>query len=201
MSLKGSRRGMRSVARGALRAGAWLGAATLAAGTVQAQQSAGPESDEQDGVARSHRRGGSTARARIGHALHGAAARDSANDHARAARDHGSAKPADDARSPVDVARHHVHGRRGRRRLRRRREPARLHRQQRHLDRRRARQRAVQPHGSVQPRAARARLRREFRLHGRGLGRRLDQSRHEDAARHGGHRSRHRRRQRLVCVA
>ena len=49
MSLKGSRRGIRSVARGALRAGAWLGAATLAAGTVQAQQSAGPESDEQDG--------------------------------------------------------------------------------------------------------------------------------------------------------
>ena len=49
MSLKGSRRGIRSVARGALRAGAWLGAATLAAGTVQAQQNAGPESDEQDG--------------------------------------------------------------------------------------------------------------------------------------------------------
>jgi catecholate siderophore receptor len=38
MGCQSSRGGVRSVARGALRAGAWLGAATLAAGTVQAQK-------------------------------------------------------------------------------------------------------------------------------------------------------------------
>jgi catecholate siderophore receptor len=48
MSPRSSRDGVRSVARGALRAGAWLGAATLAAGTVQAQPSArqAPSRDE-----------------------------------------------------------------------------------------------------------------------------------------------------------
>ncbi len=44
MSGKSSRVGVRSVARGALRAGAWLGAATLAAGAAQAQQPARQES-------------------------------------------------------------------------------------------------------------------------------------------------------------
>jgi catecholate siderophore receptor len=40
MTSRSSRNGVRSVARGAVRAGAWLGAATLAAGTVQAQPAA-----------------------------------------------------------------------------------------------------------------------------------------------------------------
>ena len=48
MSAMGSRSGIRSVVREALRAGAWVGAATFAAGAVQAQQTAQPGSTRSD---------------------------------------------------------------------------------------------------------------------------------------------------------
>jgi catecholate siderophore receptor len=49
VSSKNSRRGVRSVARGALRAGAWLGAATLAAGTAQQVQAQNSNDDQATG--------------------------------------------------------------------------------------------------------------------------------------------------------
>ena len=70
----------------------------------------------------------------------------------------------DAARCAADHPRHHLRRGRGRRRLWRLHQPARLFGQQRHHRRRRPRQRAVQPHRSVQPPADRSLQRRQFGL-------------------------------------
>ena len=131
MSLKGSRGGIRSVVRDALRNGAWLGAATLAAGSgTSAAERRRPASDEQrrSPRAKSSRSFGERLEQGLG-TRYTAPLLETPQTITLVPREIIDQQNLLTMRDIlVDAARHHVHGGRGRRRLRRRREPSRLHR-------------------------------------------------------------------------